>query len=96
MPLDGLWLRAPYLHNGSVSTMRDLLNPPEERPQVFYRGYDVYNFEDLGFVSTGPEAEASGFRFDTSERGNGNQGHVYGTNLTQQEKDDLLEYLKTK
>ena len=36
MPLDGLWLRAPYLHNGSVSTMRDLLNPPEERPQVFY------------------------------------------------------------
>jgi hypothetical protein len=96
MPLDGVWLRARYLHNGSVPTMRDLLSPPEERPQVFYRGYDVYNFEDLGFVSSGPEAEAVGFRFDTSERGNGNQGHLYGTNLSQQEKDDLLEYLKTK
>ena len=41
MPLDGIWLRAPYLHNGSVPTLRDLLRPPDERPVVFYRGYDV-------------------------------------------------------
>ena len=43
MPLDGLWLRAPYLHNGSVPTLRALLFP-EERPAVFYRGYDVYDW----------------------------------------------------
>jgi mono/diheme cytochrome c family protein len=95
-PLDGIWLRAPYLHNGSVPTLRDLLRPPEERPSVVLRGYDVYDFEDLGFVSSGAEAEQAGFRFETGERGNGEQGHVYGTGLSQQEKDDLLEYLKTR
>ena len=42
-PLDGIWLRAPYLHNGSVPTLRDLLEPPEQRPKVFYRGYDVFD-----------------------------------------------------
>jgi hypothetical protein len=70
--------------------------PGEERPAVFFRGYDVYDFENLGLVSSGPEAEAAGFRFDTSERGNGNQGHLYGTDLSEPEKQDLLEFLKTK
>ena len=96
MPLDGVWLRAPYLHNGSVPTLRDLLAPPEERPAVFYRGYSVYDYENLGFVSSGPAAEAAGFRFDTRQRGNGNQGHLYGTDLDQREIDALLEYLKTQ
>jgi hypothetical protein len=96
MPLDGIWLRAPYLHNGSVPTLRDLLESVAERPPVFFRGYDVYDYENLGFISRGPDAEAEGFRFDTSEQGNDNQGHLYGTDLGQQEKDDLLEYLKTK
>lgn len=95
-PLDGIWLKAPYLHNGSVPTMRDLLNPPEERPSTFYRGYPVYDFENLGFVAIGAEAEQAGFRYDTAETGNSNLGHSYGTGLLQQEKDDLLEYLKTK
>ena len=96
MPLDGVWLRAPYLHNGSVPSLRDLLKPPGERPAIFYRGYDVYDFEDLGFVSTGPEAEAAGVRFDTSDKGNGNQGHAFGTTLTPDEKENLLEFLKTQ
>jgi mono/diheme cytochrome c family protein len=95
MPLDGLWLRAPYLHNGSVPTLRDLLEPPERRPTVFYRGYPLYDFANVGFVTSGPEAERTGFRFETSVRGNGNGGHVYGTNLTPQEKEALLEFLKT-
>ena len=42
-PLDGIWLRGPFLHNGSVPTLRDLLEPPERRPKVFYRGYDVFD-----------------------------------------------------
>ena len=88
--------RAPYLHNGSVPTLRDLLDPPDERPDVFYRGYDVYDFDDLGFVSSGPDAERRGVRYDTRERGNDNGGHLYGTNLTDTEKQDLLEYLKTE
>ena len=48
MPLDGLWLRAPYLHNGSVPTLRDLLEPAATRPTVFYRGYDVYDPVERG------------------------------------------------
>jgi processive rubber oxygenase RoxA-like protein len=95
-PLDGIWLRAPYLHNGSVPTLRDLLRPPDERPEVFYRGYDVYDFENLGFVSSGSEAEAQGVRLDTADRGNGNGGHLYGTTLSASEVDALLEFLKTQ
>jgi hypothetical protein len=95
MPLDGVWLRAPFLHNGSVPTLRDLLNPPEQRPKVFFTGYDLYDYDNLGFVSTGPEAERFGQRYDTSVSGNGNGGHLYGTNLTPAEKDALLEFMKT-
>ena len=95
MPLDGLWLRAPYLHNGSVPTMRDLLRPPEQRPATFSRGYPVYDYANLGFQSPGPEAELSTFKFDTGERGNGNGGHLYGTQLSPSEIEDLLEFLKT-
>ena len=95
MPLDGIWLRAPYLHNGSVPTLRDLLNAPDQRPAVFWRGYDVYDFDNVGFVSSGAKAESSGFRFDTSVRGNGRQGHTYGSSMREAEKIELLEYLKT-
>jgi hypothetical protein len=94
MPLDGLWLRAPYLHNGSVPTLRALLFP-EERPAVFYRGYDVYDWTNVGFVASGPEAEAQGVRYDTTLKGNSNAGHVYGAKLSRQDRERLLEYLKT-
>jgi hypothetical protein len=50
-PLDGLWLRAPYLHNGSVPTLAALLSPPEERPAAFLRGHDVYDPAAVGFES---------------------------------------------
>lgn len=94
MPLDGVWLRAPYLHNGSVPTLRALLFP-EERPREFYRGYDVYDWQAVGFVSNGPEAEKGGVRFDTGLRGNGSGGHLYGRELTQADRQALIEFLKT-
>ena len=50
-PLDGIWLRGPYLHNGSVPTLRDLLEPPDRRPKVFYRGNDLYDRLKVGFVT---------------------------------------------
>ena len=93
--LDGVWLRAPYLHNGAVPTLRDLLKPPAERPKVFWRGYDVYDPVNVGFVSQGPEAERVGTRHDTSLRANGNQGHAFGTTLPAADKDALIEYLKS-
>ena len=93
-PLDGVWLRSPYLHNGSVPTLRALLSP-DERPAQFYRAYDVFDFEDVGYVSSGSEAEKLGWRYDTTVRGNSNAGHLYGKDMAPQDKEDLLEYLKT-
>jgi len=93
--LDGIWLRAPYLHNGSIPTLRDLLNPVAERPKVFYRGYNVYDPVNVGFITQGKEAEHVGTKFNVNERASGNQGHEYGTTLSQAEKDALIEYLKT-
>jgi hypothetical protein len=94
-PLVGTWLLGPYLHNGSVPTLWDLLSPPAQRPTVFYRGYDVLDLDRVGFVSTGPAAEANGFRFETGLRGNANGGHNYGSEIGDDEKRALVEYLKT-
>jgi len=126
MPLDGIWLRGPYLHNGSVPTVRDLLEPADRRPTVFYRGYDVIDQHKLGFVSN--VAEESGvkfFRYETQcvagptlcaaetnpenrhddnvcvpgkwagNSNRGHDGHAYGTDLPPEDKDAIVEYLKT-
>jgi len=99
MPLDGVWLRAPYLHNGSVPSLRELLEPAAKRPNVFYRGNDVYDPGKVGFVSTVPaQGGKTFFRYDTAVPGNANTGHegkAYGTELSAQDKDALVEYLKT-
>jgi mono/diheme cytochrome c family protein len=95
VPLDGVWLRAPYLHNGSVPTLRDLLEPAAERPARFWRGYDVYDATNVGFVSAGAAAERIGTLHDTAVPGNSNAGHAYGTTLPDDTKRALLEYLKT-
>jgi mono/diheme cytochrome c family protein len=98
-PLDGLWLRAPYLHNGAVPTLRDLLEPSSKRPPKFYRGYDVYDQKKVGFISDVAEEKGRKyFPFDTAVPGNSNKGHEgksYGTELSDADKDALVEYLKT-
>jgi hypothetical protein len=93
--LDGLWARAPYLHNGSVPTLSDMLAVPADRPKTFRVGYDVYDPDRVGFVSSGPEPDAGGRLFDTALPGNANIGHRYGTNLSDPEKRALMEYLKS-
>ena len=99
-PLDAIWLRAPYLHNGSVPTLRDLLNPVEQRPKIFCRGGEVYDWKNLGFVSTpvvsGSRLTCPGhFRYNVLVRGNSNKGHLYGTALSDADKTALMEFLKT-
>ncbi len=95
-PLDGIWLRAPYLHNGSVPTLRALLDPPAERPTTFFRGYDVYDQADVGFVHDEPsEGELKFSEYDTALPGNGNGGHEYGLGLSEDDIEALLEYMKT-
>ena len=67
----------------------------EERPATFFRAYDVYDWDRVGFVSRGTDAERQGVLFDTSLPGNANTGHVYGADLPTADKIALLEYLKT-
>jgi hypothetical protein len=95
VPLDAIWARAPYLHNGSVPSLRDLLETPDRRPKIFYRGYDVFDPTKVGFVAGGPEAQRVGFRYDTSVVANSNEGHLWGTQLSSSDKDALVEYMKT-
>ena len=99
-PLDGAWLRAPYLHNGSVPTLRDLLAPPDQRPKVFCRGNEVYDWQNLGYlwapVMQDGQASCPGtFLYRTDVPGNGNGGHFYGTDLPAADKDALMVFLKT-
>jgi hypothetical protein len=94
-PLDGIWARAPYLHNGSVPTLMDLLGDPPSRPKQFARGYDVYDQQKVGFVSDTSEARAAGTPYDTTIPGNGNGGHLWGTSLAADQKRDLVEFMKT-
>ncbi|MEQ1485783.1 di-heme-cytochrome C peroxidase [Methyloglobulus sp.] len=91
-PLDGIWATAPYLHNGSVASLYELLLPPAERSQVFYVGNREFDPEAVGFKSG---RSKNGFRFDAQFPGNRNSGHVYGTDLNQDQRRDLLEFLKT-
>jgi cytochrome c peroxidase len=95
VPLDGVWLRAPYLHNGSVPNLAALLETVERRPTHFWRGYDVYDPSGVGFVTEGPAAQKAGTSIDTSQPGNSNAGHTYGTSLPADSKRALIEYLKT-
>lgn len=109
MPLDGIWLRAPYLHNGAVPTLRDLLEPSTARPRCFVRGNPLIDGVRVGFASAADPAQcdartgtpgnaADHFLFDTTLPGNGNAGHegqAYGTALPPADKDALVEYLKT-
>lgn len=87
--LNGVWARSPYLHNGSVRTMQELLTPPGERAKTFHRGSRTYDATQLGYTDEGI------YVFDTTTMGNANTGHDYGTHLSNTEKGELIEYLKT-
>ena len=93
-PIDGAWATAPYLHNGSVPTLLDLLRPPAERPKTFLTGSREFDPHKVGFVHDG--AAGGTFLLDTALDGNHNTGHLYGTTLPEAQRLDLLEYLKTR
>jgi mono/diheme cytochrome c family protein len=98
-PLDGIWARSPYLHNGSVPTLRDLLEPAAKRPAKWYRGSDILDTAKVGYQSDGYGYDLKDlFLYDTSIPGNSNSGHegkIYGTDLPAADKDAIVEYMKT-
>jgi hypothetical protein len=96
-PLDGVWARAPYLHNGSVPNLNELLKPPEQRPKRFYRGNPVYDAVNMGWVHTDNARKDNGlplFEYDTSLVGNSNEGHPIAIE-DDAERAAVLAYLKT-
>ncbi|MBK5396906.1 hypothetical protein JFU47_09335 [Pseudomonas sp. TH39(2020)] len=100
-PLAGVWATAPFLHNGSVPSIYQLLSPQDERTTTFYKGTFEYDPRHLGYRT---EAFTNGFMFDTRITGNHNSGHefragkrgngVIGRLLQPEERWALLEYLK--
>ena len=93
-PLYGIWAAAPYLHNGSVPTLYDLLLPPEQRPKKFALGRREYDPVKLGFA-VGTACSQQDCLVDTTRTGDGNGGHIWGTDLAEPDRMALLEYLKT-
>jgi mono/diheme cytochrome c family protein len=89
--LAGIWSSAPYLSSGSVPTLADLLTKPSARPTTFYRGYDVYDVDRGGFVATGTAAAKNGFKYVYPQ----DLVHNYGTDLSANQQQALIEYLKT-
>lgn len=92
-PLNGIWATAPYLHNGSVPTLAQLLIPPAQRVKQFYVGSREFDPANVGFVTS---QTPGAYLFDTTVAGNSNAGHDYATGvLSAPQRLDLLEYLKT-
>jgi mono/diheme cytochrome c family protein len=90
-PLVAVWATAPYLHNGSVPTLDDLLRPAAGRPKSFAVGHGEFDPVKVGLAA----AEAgAGFVFDTSKPGNSNAGHEFGTDLPDDDRRAIIEYLK--
>jgi hypothetical protein len=91
--LNGIWAAAPYLHNGSVPSLAELLKPPAERVSTFKVG-PAYDIENVGLAK---EQTKFGYTYQANadkSSGNCNCGHV-GTDLSASDKKALLEYLKS-
>lgn len=95
-PLEGVWATAPYLHNGSVPTLYDLLHP-DRRPARFAVGNREFDPVKIGYRSDLDAVGPNVWVYDTTQPGNSNIGHsgeVFGTTLPEDQKSALLEYLK--
>ncbi|WP_210163261.1 di-heme-cytochrome C peroxidase [Niveispirillum irakense] len=99
-PLDGVWATPPYLHNGSVPNIYELLSPQAERSARFWLGNYEYDPKTLGYSTA---KFKGGFELDTSVTGNANSGHLFsdqagpgviGKALTPDERLAIIEYLK--
>lgn len=101
-PLNGMWASPPYLHNGSIPNVFELLSPHAERSETFYVGNREYDPERLGYRH---ERLRGSFLYDTRKTGNSNYGHLFengppgdgviGSYLTPEERMAIIEFLKT-
>lgn len=105
-PLNGIWATAPYLHNGSVPTLYDLLTDESKRPKRWRRiGGGELDYKKMGvkaqILRRSPlrnDIRSKRNFYDTSKRSLSNLGHsgrLFGTTLSEADKQSLIEYLKT-
>lgn len=113
-PLNGIWATAPFLHNGSVANLYDMLVPASQRAPILYLGYREFDPKKVGYLSTvGPNGLTGSTKGLTkvvvsgpdARKGNFNSGHefsndqgnpgVIGRLLSDPERWELVEYLKT-
>ena len=94
-PLDGIWITAPYLHNGSVPTLQALLNS-KERPQYWKRNFKkpTYDFDNIGWKYETVAAPEKRTVYNTDLPGYRNTGHTFGDKLSDTERKAVIEYLK--
>jgi mono/diheme cytochrome c family protein len=95
-PLDGIWITAPYLHNGSVPTLEALLNS-KLRPAYWSRDFEnpQYDYERVGWKYVLEDSSRGTAVYNTTLPGYGNYGHLFGDRLSEQERKAVIEYLKT-
>lgn len=97
-PLDGIWATAPFLHNGSVPNLYELLSPLNERSEKFDVGSYLFDPVKVGYVTK----VHNGSEVDVSTLGNANTGHIFdnmagaiGPKLSEQERYAIIEFLKS-
>lgn len=97
-PLNGIWATGPYLHNGSVKSLYELLLPPSQRDGEFWIGNREFDADNVGYKD---EKSPYGSTFRTVDaqgnpiKGNSNAGHDYGNaELTDNQRKALVEYMK--
>jgi hypothetical protein len=96
--LYGIWATAPYLHNGSVPNLAELLLWPENRKSSFMVGSRKYDADNVGYVTTETPFKDGTLTVGAgAQPGNSNAGHKYPKDkeLDEGERKALLEYLKT-
>ena len=101
-PLNGVWATAPYLHNGSVPTLWHLMHP-DQRPKIWRRTEDGFDQKRVGLeFSEFDKIPSQAFQtaekreyFNTQRPGKSAAGHLFPDELTEDEKQAVLEYLKT-
>jgi mono/diheme cytochrome c family protein len=93
--LHGIWATAPYLHNGSVPNLYELLLSPDKRSPSFMVGSRKYDSEKVGYVTTeSPYKDGTLVVGAGAQPGNSNAGHDYSGDLNDDQRKALLEYLK--
>jgi hypothetical protein len=95
-PLEGIWITAPYLHNGSVPDLETLLNS-RARPAYWSRDFDnpKYDYDKLGWKYSVKDSARGTTTYNTHLPGYGNYGHNYGDKFSNRERKAIIEYMKT-